>query len=220
MLAFDATGNSAPKASPGDFQREAPWVMHRTSPGGIMSVASIDPLCEAEERRIVVETRDNAAIVRDLFDAFNSHDLDRAATMVTEDFELVDLAARGQTFRGPEGLREWFQTFLTALPDARTELINVVAADEWAFSEHIGRGTHTGPLVGPAGELPPTGRTVELRIGEVYRIEDGKIALAHAYYDGATMMRQLGVFPPRPEVLVRILIHQANKLRSRLRARR
>ena len=168
-----------------------------------------------------MEARDNADIVRNLFDAFNSYDLDRAATMVTEDFELVDFAAGGQTFRGPEGLREWFQTFLTALPDARTELINVVAAEEWVFSEHIGRGTHTGPLVGPSGELPPTGRAVELRIGEVYRIEeDGKIALMRAYYDGATMMRQLGLFPPRPEVLARILLHQAKKLRSRLHERR
>ena len=168
----------------------------------------------------MVEARDNAAIVRDLFDAFNSHDLHRAATMVTEDFELVDFAAGGQTFRGPEGLHEWLQVFLTALPDARTELINVVAAEEWVFSEHVGRGTHTGPLVGPSGEIPPTGRKVELRIGEVYRIEEGKIALIHAYYDGATMMRQLGVFPPRPEVLARILLHQAKKLRSRLRERR
>jgi ketosteroid isomerase-like protein len=85
---------------------------------------------EAGERSIVVESRSNAAVVRNLFDAFNSHDLDRAAAMVTGDFELVDFAAGGRSFRGPEGLREWLQTFLTALPDARTELINVVAADE------------------------------------------------------------------------------------------
>lgn len=167
-----------------------------------------------------METRDNAAIIRELFDAFDAHDLDRAVATATEDFELVDFAAGGQTFRGPEGLRQWLQTFLTALPDARTELTNVVAADEWVFSEHIGRGTHTGPLVGPSGEIPPTGRPVELHIGEVYRIEDGKIALIHAYYDGATMMRQLGVFPPRPEVLARLLIHQSRKLVSRLRVKR
>jgi steroid delta-isomerase-like uncharacterized protein len=175
---------------------------------------------EFGRRRSVAETRDNANVVRDLFEAFNSRNLDRASAMVTEDFELTDFAAEGQTFRGPEGLRQWFQTFLTALPDARTELINVVAAEEWVFSEHVGRGTHTGPLVGPSGELPPTGRTIELRIGEVYRIEDGKIALMCAYYDGATMTRQLGVFPPRPEVLARILIHQTKKLRSRIRGRR
>ncbi len=167
-----------------------------------------------------METRDNAAIIRELFDAFDAHDLDRAVATATEDLELVDFAAGGQTFRGPEGLRQWLQTFLTALPDARTELTNVVAADEWVFSEHIGRGTHSGPLVGPSGEIPPTGRPVELHIGEVYRIKDGKIALIHAYYDGATMMRQLGVFPPRPEVLARMLIHQSRKLVSRLREKR
>jgi hypothetical protein len=100
------------------------------------------------------------------------------------------------------------------------ELINVAAADKWVLGEHIGRGTHTGPLVGSSGELSPTGRAVELRIGEVYRIEDGKIALTRAYYDSATMMRQLGVLPPRPEVLARILLHQAKKLCSRARERR
>ena len=48
-----------------------------------------------------METHDNTAIVRDLFDAFNDHDLDRVAAMVSEDFELVDFAAEGQIFRGP-----------------------------------------------------------------------------------------------------------------------
>ena len=52
------------------------------------------------------------------------------------------------------------------------------------------------------------------------RVENGKITLIHAYYDGATMMRQLGVFPPRPEMLARILIYQAKKLRSGLRSKR
>jgi hypothetical protein len=33
-------------------------------------------------------------------------------------------------------------------------------------------------------------------------------------------LRQLGVFPPRPEMVARILIYQAKKLRSRVRERR
>ncbi len=168
----------------------------------------------------MAETRDNAAIVRDLYDAFNNHDLDRVAAMVTQNFELVDFAADDQTFRGPEGLRQWLQIFLTAAPDAKVEVTNVVAAGDWVFTEHTGRGTHKGPLVGPSGTIPPTGRKIELPIGELVRVENGKIALIHAYYDGATLMRQLGVLPPRPEVLARILIYQAKKLRSRLRERR
>ena len=169
-----------------------------------------------------METQDNAAIVRDLFDAFNDHDPDRAAALVSEDFELMDFAADGQIFRGPQGLRQWLQIFLTAAPDAKVDFTNVVSAREggWVFTEHTARGTHTGPLVGPSGTIPPTGRKIELVIVELIRVENGKITLLHAYYDGATLMRQLGVFPPRPEVLARILIHQAKKLRSRLRSER
>ncbi len=169
-----------------------------------------------------METQDNTGIVRDVYNAFNDHDLDRAAAMVSEDFELVDFAADRQTFRGSEGIRQWLQVFLTAFPDATVEVTNVVGAGEegWVFTEHTGRGTHTGPLVGPSGTIPPTGRKIELPIGELFQVQNGKIALIHAYYDGATLMRQLGVFPPRPEVLTRILIYQAKKLRSRVRERR
>ncbi len=169
-----------------------------------------------------MEPQDNAAIVRDLYDTFNDHDLDRMAAMVSEDFELVDFAADGQVFRGPQGFRQWLQIFLTAFPDARVEVPKVVGAGEggWVFSEQIGRGTHTGPLVGPSGTIPPTGRRAELPIGQLLRVENAKVALIHAYYDGATLMRQLGVFPPRPEVLARILIYQAKKLRSKVRERR
>ncbi len=137
---------------------------------------------------------DNAAVVKSLFGAFNEGDLVRAAATVSDDFELVDVAA-GQTFRGPDGCREWLETFRTALPDARTELVNVFAEGDRVASEHIGRGTHTGPFVTPAGTIPPTGRRVELRIGEFYEVRDGKIASLYAYYDSATMMRQLGLLP-------------------------
>ena len=96
---------------------------------------------------------DNAAVVRSLFEAFNDGDLVRAASTVSDDFELVDVAA-AQTFRGPDGCRQWLETFRTALPDARTELVNVFADGGRVASEHIGRGTHTGPFVTPAGTIP------------------------------------------------------------------
>jgi hypothetical protein len=60
----------------------------------------------------------------------------------------------------------------------------------------------------------------EFPVGELMRVEDGKVALVHVYYDGATLMRQLGVFSPRPKVLGRILIYQAKKVRSWVRHRR
>jgi steroid delta-isomerase-like uncharacterized protein len=149
----------------------------------------------ADEREETDVADDNTAVVRALFDAFNEGDMARAAATVTDDFELVDLAA-GQTFHGRDGCRQWLETFKMALPDARTEVVNLVGDGDRVASEHIGRGTQTGPFVTPAGAIPPTGRQIELRIGEFYELREGKIAKLHAYYDGATMLRQLGLLPP------------------------
>lgn len=138
--------------------------------------------------------QDHASIVRTFFDSFNNHDLASAVALVADDCEWVDVAA-GMTLPGKEGCRQWLQSFLTALPDGQTELTNIVAAGEWVFTEHTGRGTHTGPFRSPAGEIPPTGKAVELQFAEVYKVTNGRITLLRAYYDTATLMRQLGVLP-------------------------
>ncbi|GAC1363045.1 MAG: hypothetical protein NVSMB44_19400 [Ktedonobacteraceae bacterium] len=136
----------------------------------------------------------HATIIHSLFNAFNEGDIDRCATLVTEDFELVDIPT-GQTFHGPRGLQQWLQGFLTAGPDAKTSILTTIVDGDWVTTEHIGRFTHTGPLLTPGGEIPPTGRRTELRIAEIYQMKNGKIALMRSYYDVATLMRQLGLMP-------------------------
>lgn len=138
--------------------------------------------------------QDNIAVVRALFDAFDRGDLERASATVSEDFQLVDVAT-GQTFSGPAGAREWLQTFRTAMPDAGTEIVSVLADGPRVATEHIGRGTHNGRFVTPAGTIPATGRRVELRIAELYELRDGKITRLLAYYDSGTLLRQLGLLP-------------------------
>ena len=94
---------------------------------------------------------------------------------------------------GPAGLLQWFQGYVSNGSDAKTQHQRTIATAEGGVSEHIGRYTHTGPLVTPAGEVPPTGRRVEVRFAAVYQLKDGKIAQLRVYYDGATIMRQLGL---------------------------
>jgi steroid delta-isomerase-like uncharacterized protein len=139
-------------------------------------------------------SENHTTVIQTLFDMFNERTFDLASTLVTEDFVLEDLAF-GMTLHGPTGLLQWFQGFVTAGPDAKAQLLRTMTTGEWVATEHVGRFTQTGPLVSPAGEIPPTGRSVEVRIAEVYQIKNGKIALLRAYYDGATILRQLGLMP-------------------------
>lgn len=139
-------------------------------------------------------TQQNEAVIRKLFDAFNRKDMDQVLEFVSSEFELTDIPT-GMTFRGPEGMQQWLTPWVAAAPDARTEVTNIIAAGEWVFSEHTGRGTHTGPLMTSAGQVPATGRPFELQIAEVYRMKGGKLTHMRAYYDLASFMRQLGLMP-------------------------
>lgn len=136
----------------------------------------------------------NGEIVKALFDGFNRGDLDYAASVVADDFELVDVPV-GMTFRGPQGLHQWLQTWAAAAPGATASVVNIIEAGDWVFSEHTGRGVHSGPLMTPAGTIPPTGKPFELSMAEVYRVSNGKIVEMRAYWDTGTLMRQLGLMP-------------------------
>ena len=56
-------------------------------------------------------------------------------------------------------------------------------------------GTHTDPL----GELPPTGRRVQLASTIVYRFEDGRVVEEWEIFDKLGMYQQLGIAPPEAD---------------------
>jgi ketosteroid isomerase-like protein len=57
-------------------------------------------------------------------------------------------------------------------------------------------GTHTGPLVSAAGEVPPTGRTLDLRVANLLTVDDdGRVTSVHVYFDQMQLPEQLGLTP-------------------------
>ena len=55
-------------------------------------------------------------------------------------------------------------------------------------------GTNTGPLVSPEGEIPPTGRRVNIRMAFILRVTPtGQIEEDQTYFDEAEFMKQLGL---------------------------
>jgi steroid delta-isomerase-like uncharacterized protein len=136
--------------------------------------------------------RDSAAIGTEWFEFWNARDFDRGAELVTDGAEIVETPT-GERFRGPDGSRQESQKWATALPDGKVQVRSSIASAESAALECTVRGTHTGPFVSPAGEIPATGREVSLDFCTILQIENGKIAGVRHYYDTATMMRQLGL---------------------------
>jgi ketosteroid isomerase-like protein len=57
------------------------------------------------------------------------------------------------------------------------------------------RGTHTGPLAAPAGDIAPTGRAIEVPFCVVVRARDGLLCEGREYSDALTLLGQLGLAP-------------------------
>lgn len=135
---------------------------------------------------------ENAALARRIYEHFNNKEFDRAVDLATDDVEVVFVPA-GQTFRGREGFAQFMRGFAGAFPDGKVKVQNQVATDDHVVTEFGFAGTHTGTLATPAGEIPPTGRSVDLVACEVWKIRDGRLARLVNYQDVGTMLRQLGV---------------------------
>ncbi len=69
------------------------------------------------------------------------------------------------------------------------------ASEDQVVVEFIGRGTNTGPLHMPTGDIPATGRHLELSFCEVIQCRNGKIVNFHIYFDNMTLLQQLGLVP-------------------------
>jgi predicted ester cyclase len=133
-------------------------------------------------------TVDLAAVVRQMYEAFNAHDLERVAACAQSDARALNVP-----FGARLSFREDAQGWLTAFPDGRCEITNLIAQGECVIAEFTGRGTHTGPLKGPSGEIAATGRRVELQCVDVFRCRGGKITESKLYFDSGTLLTQLGL---------------------------
>lgn len=140
---------------------------------------------------------DNETLARGLYDAWNERDFDRLAEVMAPD-GTVTLVGSGDVFQGPEGARQYNVMWAEAFPDGVITVDNVIAAGDHVVVEFTGRGTHTGTLQTPAGSIPATGRSVTLQLCDVLVFGDDKITAQRCYFDGGSLMAQLGLLAEQP----------------------
>lgn len=135
---------------------------------------------------------ENAALARRMYELFSTGQSEDVLQYAADDIEVV-LHPFGQTFHGHDGFRQFMSGFTTAFPDIKIMINNQVADDSQVASEFTAVGTHSGVLSTPAGDVPPTGRTVEFTACEVWTVRNGKVSSLRNYQDAASIMRQLGL---------------------------
>jgi predicted ester cyclase len=126
-------------------------------------------------------------------EAYNAQDAQTRAATLTPDAEFV--APGGINLRGPEQIAELQKAFWEALPDGRvTQERHVEAGEKIVIEGHL-TGTHTGTFRTPQGDIAPTGNPVRLRYASIRRVQAGKIASEHLYFDQLEFLTQIGAIP-------------------------
>jgi steroid delta-isomerase-like uncharacterized protein len=95
----------------------------------------------------------------------------------------------GMSMAGPEGFKAMAAGFRMAFPDAHLIIQDIIAEGDTVVTWAVFKGTHEGPLEG----LPPTGRQVEVKDVDLWRLEHGKVVGTRTHFDRLGMMHQLGV---------------------------
>jgi ketosteroid isomerase-like protein len=124
---------------------------------------------------------------------FNAHYIDGFAEVLTED--VVFEAPGGMRGEGKEACVEFYGGWMAAFPDAHVEVSGLHLIDDVAVEEGTFTGTHDGVLRSPMGDVPPTGRSVEVDYIQVLRFRDGKHCSFNLMFDRLLMLEQLGLIP-------------------------
>lgn len=127
-------------------------------------------------------------------DAFNGRDLDILDEIVAEGFTNHDPPFPGLP-AGREGLKQAFAGFWSAFPNIHATTVHLIADEDKIASVVTLRGTHEGELLG----LCATGREVNVRVVEIFRLTGGEIAERWGVVDRTALMTQLGVLAAAAE---------------------
>ena len=135
----------------------------------------------------------NKAIARRLIEVFNGRRLDLLEDVLHPEFRGrgISAFAPDEPEVGPGARRKLYEMFYQAIPDARAEVLEVVAGgDKVIILDRFG-GTHRGEFLG----RPGTGDHVDWLAMHIYTIRDGKV-LEDAYLrDELAITQQLGLVP-------------------------
>ena len=138
-------------------------------------------------------TISNEKVIREAYRTAEVKDTKAFVSLFTDDGYFWDVAA-GIKYYGSD-IGKTVDIYAQAFPDMHRELLKFFVKDDEnvVIVELTLNGTHKGPLVLPAGNIPATNKAINAPCCDVFYLENGKIKAFHCYTAGTILLAQLGV---------------------------
>jgi len=124
----------------------------------------------------------NKEIVRGFIDSYNARKLDLVDNFVSSNY--ID----HEKNIGREGLKQLIAMGINAFPDWYETVEDIIAEGDKVWVLLTYTGTHKGEFMG----LAPTGKKIESKAVDIYRIVDGKLAEYWNVTDNLNIFKQVG----------------------------
>lgn len=132
-------------------------------------------------------------------DALIAGDVDALERLYAPD-AVADTPDDGR-LEGRDAVVGWLRKFDDAFSDISFELTSTLEVGDTAIDEGYMSATHTGPMAGPEGEVPPTGVRIRVRECDVATVREGVVVSHRFYFDQLDFLGQLGLLQPDTIVL-------------------
>jgi steroid delta-isomerase-like uncharacterized protein len=140
-----------------------------------------------------VGDQDLIKVAKEAVEAFNKGDVDRSSALLGTG--VYNEVGTGRQLRGEAEIHPALQGWRKAMPDVKGTVTNAVASGNTALLEVTWEGTQTGPLDGPGGTIPPSGKRQSTPAAWIFEFEGDRIKESRQYFDMMSFMQQIGAIP-------------------------
>jgi steroid delta-isomerase-like uncharacterized protein len=137
-----------------------------------------------------MNTAKNKALIERLFtEAMNARKFTVLQELLAPEFLNHSMP---MPYPGPDGFRVVLEGFTNAFPDMQINLERLIGEDDLVVTSGHWTGTHKGDFMG----IPATGKKVNIKFMDIWKIENDKAVGNWVQMDNLSIMQQLGVMQP------------------------
>ena len=135
-------------------------------------------------------TESNRRLMTTFTDFINTASEDLATELISPD-AIFYMPGRSEPLQGPSGYLVVIGMMRAGFPDIQWTLEELIAEGDKVAARFTMRGTHKGSFFG----VPPSGKKIEVKAMNFYRISDGQIIEEHGQPDLLGLLQQIGGAP-------------------------
>ena len=142
------------------------------------------------KKKVEQPSEELVRLAAELLEAWNAHDINRALTFYSPEYEGEDVA-QALLQRGLAGVRQTTMTYLSAFPDLHFTCNEVIVEGKRVVVVWTAQATHHGKWM----NIPATGRRVEFRGVASLLVEANQVRRGCYIWDTAGLLRAIGLLP-------------------------